>query len=83
MFELSKDYVTYVHILKFAFAIAIYFSLPKFLSLKPEMDKKTAEAGWLTRMAYTYKVSPSSGKRDLWISIGSLVGIIALHFLIK
>lgn len=83
MFELPKDYATYVYILKFALAIAIYFSLPKFLSLKPEMDKKTAEAGWFARMIYTYKVSPSSGKRDLWISLGSLIGIIALHILIK
>lgn len=83
MFELSRDVATYVYILKFALAIAIYFNLPKFLSFKPEMDKETAEAGWFARMVYKYKVSPSSGKRDLWISIGSLIAIVALHILIK
>lgn len=83
MFELPKDFTTYVSMLKFAFAIAVYFSLPKFFSLKPEMDKKTAESGWLTRTIYTYKTAPPSGKRDLWIGVGSLAGIVALHFLIK
>ncbi|OGQ59752.1 MAG: hypothetical protein A3J24_05465 [Deltaproteobacteria bacterium RIFCSPLOWO2_02_FULL_53_8] len=83
MFELPKEIATYAYILKFALAIAIYFSLPKFLSFKPDMDKKTAQAGWLARMAYTYKAAPSSGKRDLWISVVSLIGIVALHILIK
>lgn len=83
MFELPKDFATYANILKFAFAIAVYFSLPRFFSLKPEMDKKTAESGWLARMVYTYKVSPPSGKRDLWIGVGSLIGIVVLHVLIK
>jgi len=83
MFELPKDIASYVYILKFAFAIAIYFSLPKFLSFKPEMDKKTADGGWFARMIYTYNVSPSSGKRDFWISIVSLIAIVALHILIK